>query len=314
MSAGQPSLRMEWADAVRMVPADNELGIDAYTVAVAFALDMYMDKNGRCWPSTRLLALRAKVSQNLVTSRIQRLEDAGFLEVTRRLRGVNTYQAVIPPSASRHDADGEGRRASASPDEADEYLPHQSADLPHQSVDLPHGSVHLPHQTSPSASPRAMEPVNPRRGELVNRGALRASPNGSAVGTPPTISPLQKRVDAIQDRFNQIDDETDEAHEGYYADGVDPPDEVFITPRLDARLRAAGYYQRNEINELEPKPSLTADEAREVGRICNTVERWVDADADTTPSWLRTTIRRRDQALAEINAAERQSLDDLVDD
>jgi DNA-binding transcriptional regulator YhcF (GntR family) len=81
----------DWRHAVR--DCDE---LDVYETAVALVLSTYL-RNDRAFPSLRILAAGAKVSQPTAIRALARLEQLGFLIVARRLgRGGNTYVAVTP--------------------------------------------------------------------------------------------------------------------------------------------------------------------------------------------------------------------------
>jgi len=85
------SAQMRWRIAV------SESALDPTTKLVALALDTWMDKNGRCWPSKETVRTRTGLGKRTIDRAIDRLKEAGYLDVTRsRGRHANHYRARIP--------------------------------------------------------------------------------------------------------------------------------------------------------------------------------------------------------------------------
>ena len=85
--------RHQWRDAVVF---STDARIDAYGLAVATALHVHMDPEGRCTVGLRRLAGIARCSVNTVRARLGALVDAGWLAVDGSDRERATYRAVIP--------------------------------------------------------------------------------------------------------------------------------------------------------------------------------------------------------------------------
>lgn len=55
---------------------------------------------GVCWPSMQRLADRARIDRRNVVTHIRDLEAIGYLEITRKPGGVNTYRVIAKPAGS----------------------------------------------------------------------------------------------------------------------------------------------------------------------------------------------------------------------
>jgi hypothetical protein len=271
-----PGIKHAWLDAVI---ADRS-GLDA--VAVAAVLWSHMNRDGICWPSLRLIADEAECSQNTVQDRIRRLEAGGFLKVTRRRRGANTYQAVLP-SASPSDADG-ARRSGAPPARTSASSDAETASFRAASAS----------KSAPSASPSDAEHVNPRRGEHGAPAAPYGGPAGRQQAPREQVNAIHQRVEAIEDRLDKFDeqlwnwaDENDDRSE--------PESSALTTAALSRRLGDAHLYFVVD-NEYALRHNLTVAECDEIDGITNAVTRWLD-DGGEPPIWLRRTVRLRDRLL-----------------
>ena len=91
MTKGTKGLPAVWRDALR----DSDLGRAAK--AVGFVLSTYLNAQGRAFPSLETLADGASVSRRTAWAAIARLEQDGFLSVTRsRGRTSHRYLATLP--------------------------------------------------------------------------------------------------------------------------------------------------------------------------------------------------------------------------
>ena len=101
MPARQKPLRYRWLDFI--YSADCVL--DSTDRTVATTLFLYMDADGKCWPSAATIAGRLGKNERNVRRSIARLKQAGLVTVpTKRAvinNGsgfkVNVYQAMNPP-------------------------------------------------------------------------------------------------------------------------------------------------------------------------------------------------------------------------
>jgi hypothetical protein len=109
-----------WRNAVR----DSDL--DPTAKLVAHTLATYMNSEGFCYPSKRLLARGCRKGEVTVDRAIKRLERAGFLFVVRSAgRTSNRYQATLPnPLMS------EGVEAKVNPLPGVAQPPHQRPSTP----------------------------------------------------------------------------------------------------------------------------------------------------------------------------------------
>jgi hypothetical protein len=87
-----------------------EVGVDEF--ALLACLTTYQDKSGLCWPSQSTLAARLKRSRPWIIKVLNRLEELGLIERTRRTRGDGGLRSclyrIVPAEASSgpgHDRD-----------------------------------------------------------------------------------------------------------------------------------------------------------------------------------------------------------------
>jgi hypothetical protein len=92
-----PTARQRWRDAIR---DSDDPAIDAYTIAVAFALDRHMSADGHTFTGTRRLERLAHVgSQATVKKRLGWLVETGWLTREWAGRGHKAYYQVSYPVA-----------------------------------------------------------------------------------------------------------------------------------------------------------------------------------------------------------------------
>lgn len=140
-----------------LLEADDET-LDAYTMAVAFALYRHIDTQWQCRPSVRRLALMARCSPNVVVDRIARLEAAGFVTVTRRVKAVSTYR-LHPPSVAHGDTDTQMATPSDLSHEERQTAESNCASVASQNGSVSPGATEGVEGNTPSSDPVTHEPT-----------------------------------------------------------------------------------------------------------------------------------------------------------
>jgi hypothetical protein len=165
MTAARP-LRHEWFDAA--LESDDD-AIDSYTIAVAASLYKHMNSYGGCYLSERTIAAASRCVRNTVANRIKRLEDAGYLVVSRHHRSRSGYHAGLPGGpALVHGVSQNGAATGSSDDQ----------------FGSPHGksASRNAHGMSQSGSQGGHQQSEPFTGEQARRSGVRTgrTPRGRA--------------------------------------------------------------------------------------------------------------------------------------
>jgi hypothetical protein len=235
-----PTPRQRWRDAIR---DSDDPAIDAYTRAVAFALDRHMSPDGQTFTGVRRLGQLAGIDKGTAADRVGRLVELGWLERSTAGRGHKTRYQVSGPTG---------------------HLGTLEVSGPSDEVSGPSPQSVRPHRTDP-----VITPLDPERKTHTHTGREpRTEPRAEGKGWD-----IDRVVEATSDRLDHRDRELDEdtdplGLEGYY-----------LTEAFENMLIELGYLNEDGTVRANVPKSLRY----EIKTKCDAVNGWLDGNEDPPP-------------------------------